>query len=333
MAIDETGKVLGLRIRTHANVGAYPGMTGIAIQVLIGPWVQTSVYDIQNIDFHYTAVLTNTAPTGAYRGAGRPEAIFNIERLMDEAARQSGIDRVAEELGSVDILVSNAGIQIVYPFVSYSFADWKKMQAIHVDGAFLTTRAALRHMYKDDRGGVVIYMGSVHSHEGSPLKSAYVAAKHALLGLNKVLAKEGAAHNVRSHVVCPGFVRTPLVEKQIPEQAKELGISEEEVVKKVMLGDTVDGVFTTVEDVAETVRFLATFPSAALVVPSGFARYANRDDGQQWFSTRDLTDENRMSRIGAILQRLRVPTCGADRAFTEAGGLAVGNVKKPSEFR
>jgi len=94
MALDGQGKVLGLRIRTHANVGAYPGMTGIAIQVLIGPWVQTSVYDIQNIDFHYTAVLTNTAPTGAYRGAGRPEAIFNIERLMDEAARQSGIDRI-----------------------------------------------------------------------------------------------------------------------------------------------------------------------------------------------------------------------------------------------
>ena len=184
--------------------------------------------------------------------------------VTDEKAVDMGIDAVAEELGSVDILVSNAGIQIVNPFVSYSFADWKKMQAIHVDGAFLTTRAALRHMYKDDRGGVVIYMGSVHSHEGSPLKSAYVAAKHALLGLNKVLAKEGAAHNVRSHVVCPGYVRTPLVDKQIPEQAKELGISEEEVVKKVMLSATVDGVFTTVEDVAETVRFLAALPSAAL---------------------------------------------------------------------
>lgn len=140
--------------------------------------------------------------------------------VTDEQAVDSGIDRVAEELGSVDILVSNAGIQIVNPFVSYSFADWKKMQAIHVDGAFLTTRAALRHMYKDDRGGVVIYMGSVHSHEGSPLKSAYVAAKHALLGLNKVLAKEGAAHNVRSHVVCPGFVRTPLVEKQIQNKPR-----------------------------------------------------------------------------------------------------------------
>ena len=188
------------------------------------------------------------------------------KEITDAGGKAIGLRMDVTDEQAVDsgILVSNAGIQIVNPFVSYSFADWKKMQAIHVDGAFLTTRAALRHMYKDDRGGVVIYMGSVHSHEGSPLKSAYVAAKHALLGLNKVLAKEGAAHNVRSHVVCPGFVRTPLVEKQIPEQAKELGISEEEVVKKVMLGDTVDGVFTTVEDVAETVRFLATFPSAAL---------------------------------------------------------------------
>ncbi|WP_035058867.1 3-hydroxybutyrate dehydrogenase [Andreprevotia chitinilytica] len=184
--------------------------------------------------------------------------------VTDETAVNSGIDRVVTELGSVDILVSNAGIQIVNPIEDYSFADWKKMQAIHLDGAFLTTRAALRHMYRDNRGGTVIYMGSVHSHEGSPLKSAYVTAKHGLIGLSKVLAKEGAAHNVRSHVVCPGFVRTPLVEKQIPEQARELGISEEEVIKKVMLGETVDGVFTTVEDVAETVRFLATFPSAAL---------------------------------------------------------------------
>ncbi|TDV09474.1 3-hydroxybutyrate dehydrogenase [Paraburkholderia caballeronis] len=183
--------------------------------------------------------------------------------VTSEDAVNQGIDRVAAELGSVDILISNAGIQIVNPIESYAFSDWKKMQAIHVDGAFLTTKAALKHMYKDDRGGVVIYMGSVHSHEASPLKSAYVAAKHALLGLARVLAKEGAKHNVRSHVVCPGFVRTPLVDKQIPEQAKELGISEEDVVKRVMLGGTVDGVFTTVEDVAQTVLFLSAFPTAA----------------------------------------------------------------------
>ncbi|MGE8687105.1 MAG: 3-hydroxybutyrate dehydrogenase [Achromobacter sp.] len=184
--------------------------------------------------------------------------------VTSEEAVNQGIDRVAAAFGSVDILVSNAGIQIVNPIENFAYSDWKKMQAIHVDGAFLTTKAALKHMYKGNRGGVVIYMGSVHSHEASPLKSAYVAAKHALLGLARVLAKEGAAHNVRSHVICPGFVRTPLVEKQIPEQAKELGISEEEVVKKVMLGDTVDGVFTTVEDVAQTALFLAAFPSAAL---------------------------------------------------------------------
>ncbi|MDM0073374.1 xanthine dehydrogenase family protein molybdopterin-binding subunit [Variovorax sp. J2P1-59] len=94
LALDATGKILGLRIKTHANVGAYATGTGVAIQLLIGPWVQTSVYDIQTIDFHFLAVLTNTAPTGAYRGAGRPEAIYTIERLMDEAARQTGIDRI-----------------------------------------------------------------------------------------------------------------------------------------------------------------------------------------------------------------------------------------------
>ena len=196
--------------------------------------------------------------------AGGGKAIGIAMDVTNEEAVNAGIDEVAAQFGSVDILVSNAGIQIVNPIENYSFSDWKKMQAIHVDGAFLTTKAALKHMYKDDRGGIVIYMGSVHSHEASPLKSAYVAAKHALLGLSRVLAKEGAAHNVRSHVVCPGFVRTPLVDKQIPEQAKELGITEQEVIKRVMLGQTVDGIFTTVEDVAQTVLFLSTFPSAAL---------------------------------------------------------------------
>ena len=175
-----------------------------------------------------------------------------------------GIDAIAEKFSSIDILVSNAGVQIVNPIEQYAFSDWKKMLAIHLDGAFLTTRAALRHMYRGDRGGIVIYTGSVHSHEASPLKSAYVTAKHGLLGLARVLAKEGAKHNVRSHVVCPGFVRTPLVEKQIPEQAKELGISEAEVIRRVMLGNTVDGQFTTLEDVAQMVLFLSTYPSSAL---------------------------------------------------------------------
>ena len=162
------------------------------------------------------------------------------------------------------MLVSNAGIQIVNPIEDYAFSDWKKMLAIHLDGAFLTTKAAIKHMYASGKGGAIIYMGSVHSHEASKLKSAYVTAKHGLLGLARVVAKEGGSRGVRANVVCPGFVRTPLVDKQIPEQAKALGISEAQVVKDVMLKETVDGEFTTVADVANTVAFLAGFESAAL---------------------------------------------------------------------
>ena len=184
--------------------------------------------------------------------------------VTSEDAVNAGTDKAAAAFGSLDILISNAGVQIINPIDEFAFSDWKKMLAIHLDGGFLTTKAALKHMYKDNRGGTVIYMGSVHSHEASKLKSAYVTAKHGLLGLARTLAKEGAAHNVRSHVICPGFVRTPLVEKQIPEQAKELGISEADVIKNVMLKDTVDGVSTTVEDIAETALYLAAFPSAAL---------------------------------------------------------------------
>ncbi|HEY8585513.1 MAG TPA: 3-hydroxybutyrate dehydrogenase [Rhodanobacter sp.] len=184
--------------------------------------------------------------------------------VSSEEAVNAGTDQVVAAFGQLDILISNAGVQIINPIDQFAFADWKKMLAIHLDGGFLTTKAALKHMYKDDRGGVVIYMGSVHSHEASKLKAPYVTAKHGLLGLARTLAKEGAPHNVRSHVICPGFVRTPLVEKQIPEQARELGISEDEVIRNVMLKDTVDATFTTVEDIAQTALYLATFPSAAL---------------------------------------------------------------------
>jgi 3-hydroxybutyrate dehydrogenase len=175
----------------------------------------------------------------------------------------AGVEQTVKAFGRIDILVSNAGIQIVHPIEEFPFADWKKMLAIHLDGAFLTTKACVKHFYPQ-RSGVLLYMGSVHSHEASPLKAAYVTAKHGLLGLARVMAKEGAAHSVRANVICPGFVKTPLVEKQIPEQAKELGISEERVVKEIMLAETVDKEFTTVEDVAEVALFLAAFDTNAL---------------------------------------------------------------------
>jgi 3-hydroxybutyrate dehydrogenase len=202
--------------------------------------------------------------TAAEINASGGQAMGVAMDVTDEKAVIDGVAAVVAKFGGVDILISNAGIQIVHPIEEFTYADWKKMLAIHVDGAFLTTRACLPHMYKSGRGGSVIYMGSVHSKEASMLKAPYVTAKHGLIGLAKVVAKEGAAHGVRANVICPGFVRTPLVEKQIPEQAKALGISEDDVVKKVMLKETVDGEFTTVEDVAEVALLFASFPSNAL---------------------------------------------------------------------
>lgn len=192
------------------------------------------------------------------------EAMAVVMNVIDEAQVEEGVDAVVKKFGSVDILVSNAGIQIIDALDKLSFANWKKLLSIHLDGAFLTTRACLKHMYAGTRGGCIIYMGSVHSKEASMLKGPYVTAKHGLLGLCKVVAKEGAAHGVRANVICPGFVRTPLVDKQIPEQAKALNISEEDVIKKVMLKDTVDGEFTTTDDVAQTALFFASFGSNAL---------------------------------------------------------------------
>jgi len=195
-------------------------------------------------------------------GPGRRAIAVHMD-VSSETHVEAGMVRVVEALGRIDILVSNAGIQRVSPLESLTLEEWRQVLAVHLDGAFLTTRAALRQMYRQG-GGSIIYMGSVHSKEASRLKAPYVTAKHGLIGLAKVVAKEGAPHGVRANVICPGFVRTPLVERQIPEQAKALGISEEAVVREVMLRETVDGEFTTTQDVAEAALFFASFESGAL---------------------------------------------------------------------
>lgn len=191
------------------------------------------------------------------------DAFAVVMDVTSEEQVNTGVEAVVEKYGKVDVLVSNAGIQIVKSLVDFSYNEWKRMLAIHLDGAFLTTRACLKHMYKANYGRI-IYMGSVHSKVASLLKAPYVTAKHGLLGLARAVAKEGAGHNVTANVVCPGFVRTELVEKQIPEQAQELGITEEEVIKNIMLKDTVDGEFTTTDDVADAVLFFAAAESNVL---------------------------------------------------------------------
>ena len=193
--------------------------------------------------------------------------------VTDEKAVDMGIDSVVRAYGGLDVLVSNAGVQHIDPVVELSFDNWRRVIAVHLDGAFLTTRAALRPMYDSGRGGAVIYMGSVHSKDASPLKAPYVAAKHGLLGLCRTVAREGAGRGVRANVICPGFVRTPLVERQIPELAAELGVGEEEIVRDVMLKHTVDGEFTTTADIAEIAVFLAGFSSNALTGQSIIASH------------------------------------------------------------
>jgi len=195
--------------------------------------------------------------------AGRRAMAVGMD-VTSESEVDAGVAAVVAAYGRIDVLVSNAGIQIVAALDELPFADWKRLLAVHLDGAFLTTRAALRQMYRQGSGGSIIYMGSVHSKVASVFKAPYVAAKHALIGLAKVVAKEGAERGVRANVICPGFVRTPLVDKQIPEQAHKLGIPPESVIKNVMLKETVDGEFTTVSDVAEAALFFAAFDSNAL---------------------------------------------------------------------
>ena len=135
------------------------------------------------------------------KGPGKAMAV--AMDVTDEDAVNAGVAAVVAAWGGVDILISNAGVQIVHKLEEFPFADWKKLLAIHLDGAFLTTKAVLPHMYKKGAGSIIL-MGSVHSKLASPLKSAYITAKHGLIGLNKVIAKEGAAHGVRSNVICPG---------------------------------------------------------------------------------------------------------------------------------
>ncbi len=254
---------LSLKDKTAIVTGAASGIGKAIAETYARAGARVAIADLNLAAAEATAQAINAAGG---------QAMGVAMDVTSEDQVNAGCAAVARAFDPVDILVSNAGIQIVNPIENFAFADWKKMLAIHVDGAFLTTKAVLPGMYAKG-GGVVIYMGSVHSHEASKLKSAYVTAKHGLLGLARVLAKEGGPKGVRSHVICPGFVRTPLVEKQIPEQARELGITEDQVIKNVMLKDTVDGEFTTTTDIADLALFLAAFPTAALTGQSIIASH------------------------------------------------------------
>jgi len=248
------GKELCLNGKVAVITGAASGIGKHIARTFAAAGARVVIADLDEGQAKRTATELN------HQGA---QAIALAMDVTIAASTCASLAIVAESLGRIDVLVSNAGIQIVAPLEELSFADWRRLLAIHLDGAYLTTRAALRQMYLQGSGSI-IYMGSVHSKEASVFKAPYVTAKHGLIGLAKVVAKEGAKHGVRANVVCPGFVRTPLVDRQIPEQSKALGISEAEVIREVMLSETVDGEFTTLKDVADAALFFASFESNAL---------------------------------------------------------------------
>ncbi len=203
------------------------------------------------------------ATAEAIRNEGGVARAWQADVTSEDQVEQVVRSTVAE-LGGIDIMVSNAGVQELAEIVDFSFAGWKRMLATHLDGAFLMTRACLRHMYAAGRGGTILYLGSVHSKEASRLKGPYVVAKHGVLGLCRAVAKEGGRRGVRANVICPGFVMTEMVAHQFPTLAKDLGIAEEDVVAKVLESTTVDGELTLPSDVADVAVFLAAFPSMAL---------------------------------------------------------------------
>lgn len=204
-------------------------------------------------------------------------AFYHGADLSKRDAVYEMMDFAAREAGDVDILVNNAGIQHVAPIEEFPLEKWDAILAINLSSAFHATRAALPAMKRKGYGRV-INVASAHALVGSPFKSAYVAAKHGVLGLTKVVALEGAEHGVTCNAICPGYVLTPLVEKQIPDTAKARGISEEQVVRDVLLAAQATKQFVTTKQVGALAAFLASdaaaqITGAALPIDGGWTAH------------------------------------------------------------
>ncbi len=188
---------------------------------------------------------------------------FDGADMSKPAAIRDMVERVGRSFGAVDILVNNAGIQHVAPVEEFPPEKWDAIQAINLSAAFHATRAVLPEMKR--RGfGRIVNIASAHGLIGSPFKSAYVAAKHGIVGLTKVVALEAAEFGVTCNAVCPGYVWTPLVEKQVEGQAKAHGISRDAVIRDVFLAEQPTKRFVTIEEVAGTVAFLCSEQAASI---------------------------------------------------------------------
>src|SRR5208337_5460080 len=189
--------------------------------------------------------------------------LYSSANIADPDEIEEMVDQTRTEFGGVDILVNNAGIQHVDPIEEFPVDKWNAIIAINLSGAFHTCRLAVPDMKKNGWGRI-INVASAHALVASPFKSAYVAAKHGLAGLTKTVALELAEHGVTANAICPGYVLTPLVQKQIPEQAKARGISEEAVMKDVLLAAQPTKEFVEVSQIAALTKFLCSDDAASI---------------------------------------------------------------------
>jgi len=211
-------------------------------------------FDVGLNSFEEEAAVASVINEVAACGSG------NVEYFQADLAKAKGSDLVEvfiEKFGRIDVLVNNAGVQKVAPVDELAISDWERIQAICLGAAFHTIRAALPEM-KTKGQGRIINMASSHGLVASPYKSAYTAAKHGLIGLTKTVALEVAKQGITVNAICPGYVMTPLVEKQVIDQAKVHGISEDEVKAKIMLAPQPTGAFVEIEEVAELCYYLST---------------------------------------------------------------------------
>ena len=188
---------------------------------------------------------------------GSGKVTFMEADMRDAEDARELVEKVAAAHGGIDILVNNAGIQHVSPLEEFPIEKWNDIIAINLSSAFHTSAAAIPHMKKQGFGRIIM-MGSAHALVASPFKAAYVAAKHGIAGLTKTIALELADCGITCNAICPGYVLTPLVERQIPDTAKARGISEEEVKRDVILAAQPTGEFVTIEQVASFARYLCS---------------------------------------------------------------------------
>ncbi len=222
--------------RVALVTGAASGIGRAIAEAFAREGAQVGVADIDTVGARGVAE--------AISGAGGSAMVIAMDVTREDQVNQ-GVETLAQRFGGVDVLVSNAGVQHIAAVVDTSFEAWRRLLSIHLDGAFLTTRACMRRMVAAGKGGCLLYMGSVHSLEASPLKAPYVAAKHGILGLARAVAKEGAKDGIYSNVIAPGFVRTSARGRQIPSRPATSASARRRWSRNVMLKNTVDGEFTT----------------------------------------------------------------------------------------